>query len=356
MIRTRSLMLLALTFALPSLAVPKDASAESKKQKKEREKKEKEEKEKADAEAAAAAEAQAAADAAAAEKAAAEAAAAPPEPAPAEPAPVVEASVEGATAGSWSQRVIDRPLNLLAGMIRVDAALGVAKLTITTPGIPPAPDTTTTATGVGLGVGVGYGVSDKLEAGVSYGISLKEFEAKGPLRLYGLFNLAHSEKMRLSAGASFGYNLGSKKVGIGAGLAFQYHLNDKMMVYMPPTHLQIGLDPTTAVLSLPVGFGFQATDNIFAAVETSLFDIGLKPSGSAFFGADRTPLTLLVSYSPSNKMDLGVSIGAPNIPDIADLFVFSAFARLYLGNVPTRGAAAAAVVTDPTTDAPPPME
>jgi hypothetical protein len=259
----------------------------------------------------------------------------------------------GAVAGSWSMSIIDRPLNLLKGMIRVGADLGILKINI--PAIPPA-TTGSSSTGVGLGIGAGYGVSDKLEAGVSYGISLKEFEAKGPLQLYGLFNIKHSEKMRISAGASFGYNLASETIGIGAGLAFQYHLGPKMMVFMTPTHLAIGLDPTTASINLPVGFGFQATPNIFAAVQTNLFNIGLEPSGSAFIFADSTPLTVSGSYSPSNKMDIGASIGASNLPDIADLFVITVFARMYLGSVPTSGGAAAAAVTDPATDmTPPPM-
>ena len=292
MLRAPSLLLLALTVAVPAVAVPRDASAETKKQKKEREAKEKAEAEAA-AEAAAAAEAQASADAAAAEKAAAEAAAAPPaeEVAPA-PAVVEDAPM---VAGNWSMSIIDRPLNLLKGMIRVSGDLGIAKISITTG------TTTTSATGIGLGIGAGYGISDKLEAGVGYGISLKEFEAKGPLTLYGLFNITHSEKLRISAGAQVGYNLASEQLGIGAGLAFQYHLGPKMMVYMPPTHLQISLDPTTAAISLPVGFGFQATPNVFAYAQTNLFDIGLKPSGSAFIFADRTPLTVGGSYSPSNK-------------------------------------------------------
>lgn len=261
-------------------------------------------------------------------------------------APTVDATVEGSTAGSWSMSIIDRPLNVLKGMIRIDADLGVLKINI--PAIPPA-TTGSSSTGVALRVGAGYGISDKLEAGVSYAISLKEFEAKGPLVLYGLFGISHSEKMRISAGASFGYNLASESIGINAGLAFQYHLNEKMMVFMTPTHLSIGLDPTVVSLNLPVGFGFQATPNIFASVTTNLFDIGIEPSGSAFIFADRTPLTLNASYSPSNKMDIGASIGASNLPDIADLFVFTVYARLYMGSVPASGGAAAATVTDPTT-------
>jgi len=161
--------------------------------------------------------------------------------------------------------------------------------------------------------------------------------------------------MRMSAGASFGYNLASETLGIGAGLAFQYHLNDKMFVYMPPSHLQIGLDPTAVSINLPVGFGFQATPNIFAYAQTNLLNIGIEPSGSSFIFADYIPLTVGAWYAPSNKMEFGASIGASDLPDIADLFVFTLSFRMYLGAVPASGAAAADM-TAPAADAvPPPM-
>ncbi len=268
-------------------------------------------------------------------------------------APAVEEG--GAATGTWSMEIINRPLTMLKGMIRAQADLGILKINI--PAIPPA-TTGSSSTGVALTVGAGYGVSDKLEAGVSYGISLKEFEAKGPLTLYGLFSIKDSPKMRLAAGASFGYNLASEKLAIGAGLAFQYHLTDKMMVYMPPSHLSIGLDPTAVAISLPVGFAFQATPNIFAFAETNLFNIGIEPSGSTFIFADNTPLTVGAFYSPSNKMDIGASIGAVNLPDIADLFVFQLTARMYFGSVPASGGAAMSTATDaaaPAADAAPAM-
>jgi len=264
------------------------------------------------------------------------------------PAPSV---MEGVAGSEWAMEIIKRPLTLKKGMIAARGDLGILKLTTVSMTTPPV---TASATAVQLVVGAGYGISDKLEAGVSYGISLKEFEAKGPLRLYGLFSIKDSPKMRVAAGAGFGYNLASEKLGIDAGLAFQYHLNDKMMVYMPPSHLQIGLDPTAVSINLPVGFAFQATPNIFAYAQTNLFNIGIEPSGSSFIFADNIPLTVGAWYSPSNKMDIGASIGAFDLPDIADLFVFTISARLYLGAVPTSGGAAAAAVTDPAADATPP--
>lgn len=344
MLRTSALLIAAITLAVPAHAV-----ADKKADKAKKEKKEKEEKEKAEAEAAAAAEAKAAEEAAAAAAAA--------QPPDAGGGGGVDASggvgtgdgaapgAGAAVSGSWSQKIIDRPLNLLKGMIRAQGDLGILKVAGVA-AVPPAPAVAGT-TNVALAIGAGYGVSDKLEAGISYAIQLKDFEAKGPLALYGLFNLKHSEKMRISAGASFGYNFLAEKIGISAGLAFQYHLNDKMFAYMPPSHFSLGLDPTAFGINLPVGFGFQANEKIFAFVETNLFDLNIEPSGSAFIFADRTPLRVGAFFSPSNKMDVGASFFMPNVPDVADVFVFLVSARMYLGSVPASGGAAAAEVTNP---------
>lgn len=260
--------------------------------------------------------------------------------------------VEGSTAmtGTWSMSIIDRPINLLKGMIRVDGDLGVLRISI--PPIPPA-TTGVSGTGVSLRAGVGYGVSDKLEVGGSYALSLKEFEAKGPLSFYGLLSLKNETKLRISAGATATLNLAAdNSFGIAMGLAFQYHLNDKIMVYMPPSHVQLGLNPDFSLaVNLPVGAAMQVTPNIFAFLETNLFNIGIEPSGSAFIFADQTPLTLGAFYSPSNKMDLGVSFGMPNVPDVADIFTLLFSARLYFGSVPSSGAAAMSSVD---TSVPPP--
>lgn len=354
MLRTSTVLIAAISLA----AAP--AYAETKKQKKERQANEA--KEKADAEAAAAAEAEAAA---AAEKAAAEAAAQP----DAGGGGTVDASggtgtgeaalpdAGTAVAGSWSQQIIKRPLNLLKGMIRVDASTGFARVFDPGSAGPPVVPSST-ATVIPLSIGAGYGISDKLEAGINYGLTLKPFEAKGPLALYGLFNLTHSEKMRVSAGAAFGFASIPDGPGISAGLAFQYHLNEKMMVFMTPSHLNMGLDPFTLSINLPVGFGFQVNEKIFAQATTNLFNLNLKPSGGhTFIFADATPLEVGGFFSPSNKMDIGAFIGTKNLPDIADAIAISVVARLYFGKVPGGGAAAMDAATAPAADAtPPPME
>ncbi len=281
-------------------------------------------------------------------------AAPPPEDASGTPAdPNAPAAALGGATGSWSQRFKDRPINILKGMIRVDVGTGVGKVfTPGSAGPPVIPSSSGTV--IPLSVGAGYGISDKLEAGISYGLTLKPFEAQGSLRLYGLFQLKHSEKLRVSAGASFGFASIPDGPGLAAGLSLQYHLNDKMWVYMPPTHVSLGLDPVTFAINLPVGFGFQVNEKIYAFGETNLFNIGIEPSGSSFIFADSTPLTIGGFFSPSNKMDIGAAFAMPNVPDVADAFTIAVVARLYFGSVPGSAGAAAAAVTDPASDATPP--
>lgn len=237
----------------------------------------------------------------------------------ADPAAMDPAAAAAAT-GMWPQEIINRPLTLNKGMIRAQADLAILNVVILTE----------SAVGIGLGVGAGYGVSDKLEVGGSYAISLKEFEAKGPLSAYGAFRLMDG-KMKAAAGASITYDLAGESLGLGLGLAFQYNLNEKMALFTPGNQLAIGLDPeTTAGLNLPVGFGFQATPNIFAAVQTNIGSIGIEPSGSAFLFADFIPLTVGAFYSPSNKMDIGASISTIDLPEIADFWAVLLTGRIYM--------------------------
>src|SRR5215208_2105054 len=65
-----------------------------------------------------------------------------------------------AALAAWPTEIIDRPLTLRTGMIRVQGDLDVRR--VTTPAVPPATETSS-ATSVGLTASAGYGVSDQLE-------------------------------------------------------------------------------------------------------------------------------------------------------------------------------------------------
>jgi hypothetical protein len=239
-------------------------------------------------------------------------------------------TVGATTALPWTMEQIDRPLTLPKGLIRVQGDLAIAKTTTVTVDAMGNP-TTSSGTVEALRLSGGYGVSDVLEVGASYSLALHPFEAKGNLGLNALYGIKEEQKLRIAATAALGLNLDGNKFGFGLGAAVQFHLNNKMMVFTPGNQLVFGFDPTKIILSLPVGFAYQATPNVFVAAQTDLADFGLKPSGSQFIFADLTPLSVSGFYSPSNKMDFGVTISSIDVPHIGDFFAILLTARIFTG-------------------------
>lgn len=232
-------------------------------------------------------------------------------------------AIGGITA--WAKEIIFRPLTLNAGMLRVEATPAYAQITITDP----ISMTSVSGSALGLGLSAGYGVSDQIEVGGGYGFTLDEFEIKGPLSVYGKYRIMDG-KMRAAAGASFGYNLASETAGLGAGVDFWYNVSSNLAVYTPGNQLQIGLDPSSAALVLPVGVGFQATPNIFASLGTSLATIGISEVDTAVIFADVTPIQVSGYYSPSNKMDVGVVFDTVDLGGIADVWALTLVGRMFM--------------------------
>jgi hypothetical protein len=248
-----------------------------------------------------------------------------------------DVSAKASAPGGWPQEIIDRPLTLAKGLLRFDVNLPIAKV-VTVSGTPPV---TSSSTGVLLGLGAGYGVSDKIELGATYAISLKEFEAKGPLEIFALYGIMNSEKMKAAPRAGFTYNLAGETGQLNVGLAFQYNLNKQMAVYMPGTHLRaVFIAPEVAGVaapkpidfSLPVGFAYQLNKNVYAFAQTSIATINISKSATAFIFADAIPLTVGAYYSLSNKMEFGAQIASGDVPSIGDNFAFAVVARMFMGD------------------------
>lgn len=260
--------------------------------------------------------------------------AAPAEAAPAEAAPADSSAAPAADVGGQSYKgvpieIIDRPRALPKGLMQLGGDLAIARTSVTVAG------KTTSSTGAALGLSFGYGVADKLAVGVGYSFALKEFEAKGDLSLFAAYSFmenSRAAKMSAAATVGLGYNiLGESLDPIELGVDFHYKLTPKMELFSGGGQLQIGIDPdTTASLSLPVGFGFQASPNLWAFAQTSLATIGLKPSGTTLIGRDFTPLSLGAYYSPSAQLDVGASFNTVDLGGVADAFsiVFSGRYRM----------------------------
>jgi hypothetical protein len=250
---------------------------------------------------------------------------------------------------AWPKEIIDRPLTVLKGKIGAGADLAIATRTVTTvTGTPPV-TTTESSTFVGLQLLAGYGVSDKLEVGASYSFALNEFEIKGPLTLYGNFNLTNDGKLAVGAGAGLIIDLnsvddmGDSSVGfaIDAGLGVRYKLAPKFAVftgnpYAPGLlgdHLHLGLSgDESKTFSIPVGFAMQATPELFAYVTTNLATILLSDPGMgdrAAFIWDITPLTVGAWYAATPNIDVGGALGFGDLQNAGDTWGILLGARYF---------------------------
>lgn len=241
----------------------------------------------------------------------------------------------------WPQSVIDRPYVVPAGTIAAGVNLGVAKASFTFTDPTTGMTTTTSATGEGMGILAAYGVNDKINAGLTYSLSLHDFEAKGPLTIYGAFKLAHSAKMSVAATANFTYDLNAETKEIDAGLGLRYNVAPKIAVFTGAPfgpgpvgqHLSVSLESKGPIsFDVLAGAGFQATPQAFVYLSTNLAHINISNDASGFFGADFIPLTLGGQFSVNKNIDAMAGFILPDLKNAKfDLFAFSVGATYYVG-------------------------
>lgn len=244
------------------------------------------------------------------------------------------------TAPGWSKSVIERPLTLLKGKLGAAADLYIARFS-PPPILGMAQDSVTSE---GLQVGAGYGITDKLEVGGSYGFALNEFEIKGTLDVYGAFSLVHSAKLDIGASADLAINLAGEDATetINAGVAVRYKITPKMAVYTGSPiapgplgqQLTLGLnDGAAKTFSLPVGFGIQATPELFAHLDTGLLSITLSdvPDGADRVATiiDATPLSVGAIYAVNKNIDAALNFGFPDVQNADTAFLITVGARYY---------------------------
>jgi hypothetical protein len=250
----------------------------------------------------------------------------------------------GGATMSWPKEIIDRPLTVLAGKIGAEADVYIAHISVTVAGM------TASDTSEGLMVGAGYGISDKLEVGGTYAFALNEFEIKGPLTLYGNFNLTNDGKLAVGAGAGLvldfnGTDLttgdSQTDVAIDAGLGVRYKLASKFAVFtgnpwapgLLGSHLHLGLSgDESKSFSIPVGFAMQATPELFAYVSTNLATILLSDPGMGdrvSLISDFTPLSIGAWFNLNPNLDVGGSVNFPDVQNAGDFWYITVGARYF---------------------------
>lgn len=206
-----------------------------------------------------------------------------------------EVGVEGDAAMALSLDMINESYLAEKGKIVVSGGLNVVHLSI---GM-------FSATQEGLHLGGAFGVTDKITAGLTYtfpiaGDGTDNSKGKGPLDLFGEFELVHDAKLNIAASADFEYDVcGSNDPMTGdcagtkalhAGLGARFLVAPKIAIFTGAPigpgavgqHLTISLESSGPItFDLPVGVGLEATPQIYAYLETNLATFRLANKGMA---------------------------------------------------------------------------
>lgn len=239
--------------------------------------------------------------------------------------------VDAAAAGRWPRAVIARPLTLPKSLARLGASINANN----------------DFSVIGLGLNAGYGVSDDLEVNVSYGLFLKEFEAKGSLNVnvgYNFLRGSSGGKLDAAARIGTGYNLLAEGVNpLVAGIDARYRISPQLAVVMPGTHLRIALEeqtigvpPATATIrpidfALPLGVAYQATPELYVSLLTQIFNLEISDSATTFIFADTTPLAFQGTYNVQPNLDVYAAISTDLTNEPGDTLGFLIGANYYMG-------------------------
>jgi hypothetical protein len=205
--------------------------------------------------------------------------------------------------------------------------------------------TTVSATAEVLDVGAGFGVSDKLEVGLLYALALNNDSGafpdsgKGPLTLFGAFNLLHQDKLDVSAGADFEINIAqTDDKAIHAGLGVRYMATPKVALFtgniVPPApagqHLSISLASNGPItFAVPVGVALQAAPKAFLWVDTEVANISISNSSNAFIFSDFIPVEVGLLYRAAPNIDIGARF-SDDLKHAGDFYQFGVLARMIM--------------------------
>lgn len=228
-----------------------------------------------------------------------------------------------ATAAGWSDEIIQRPLTLPKGIAAVYGDFIVAHASFSDP----ATGASASITQEALSAGVAYGVDDKLEIGAAYEILLHDFEAKGPLTLYGGYRLYSNNKLSIGGNVDLVIDfdgIDGTDLALEAGLGVRYLLTDKIALFtgnpvVPEPlgqHLHIGLNNSGPItFDIPVGIAVQPTPELYVSAQTSLAVLGFSNADNAFIFSDFFRLDLRAMYVVNKSLDVGVFF---NLPDLVN--------------------------------------
>lgn len=267
-----------------------------------------------------------------------------------------DAGATGTSAFSVTGQLIDQQYVADKGKVGAFGDVDIVHLSLSGGGV------SVSATQEGLNLGAGYGITDKITAGLEYafpvaGDGTDNSKFKGPLTIFGNLLLAHSDKLTVAVNADFNYDVcgsfdqmgdcsGTK--AIHAGLGLKYRLAPKFAVFTGSPfgpgpvgqHLSISLESSGPItFDLPVGFGMQATPQLFAFAETNLALFRLANANGADtvspifsdseMGGIGIPLALGGFFGVNKQLHVGAQLQFPDLAHAGDLWGVTVGARFY---------------------------
>lgn len=246
----------------------------------------------------------------------------------------------------WSLPIIDRPYVLPKSRLQAYADTPIVHTAATTGTTPTASDTS-----FGLHLGAGYGVTDKITAGLEYSFAFYDFEIKGPLAVFGEYQLLHKERLSVAASADVTFDFDGTNstggnaldVGVHAGVGARYLVAPKMAVYTGSPYgpgpvgrqFNVPTDGDNAItFDLPLGFAYQALPQLFAYADTRVLQVNIANKGmnddtAVIIGSDTggVPLTLGGLYTLTRVLDITAALVSPDLTDFGDKWGVSVGAR-----------------------------
>ncbi|HTL37998.1 MAG TPA: hypothetical protein VL326_32930 [Kofleriaceae bacterium] len=229
----------------------------------------------------------------------------------------------------YSRSVIARPLTLPANLISVGAdAAGNHDLS--------------TISGAPI---VGFGITDKIEVQVPYAFALHDLEGRGSVAVdagYAVVRGALDGKLEMIERVRLGYDtLGRAATPLQLGLHAQYNVTPWLAIISGTPgseQLRVSLANDANMMKpvdigLPLGVGVQATDVLYAQLDTKLLQIGLSESETMLVGRDMLPLTLTVVWNALSALDVQGAIATDVVAGAGDTLAFLIGARYYAGDL-----------------------
>ena len=208
-----------------------------------------------------------------------------------------------------------------------------------------------------LQLGGAYGITDRFTAGLQYGFPIagddvdrKRFQ--GPLAAYAMFSILHGDRLVLAATADFTADFcGTDNLSGGcaiasaihAGVGLRFEVAPELAIYSgdpigpgPIGHqLAISLQrggPVT--FDIPVGGELQATDHIFAYVQTDLVRFNLAnngPDAASVIGSRAlgVPLAVGMFDALDARLHLGFQAAFGNLEHAGDAYDLGVLVRWY---------------------------